>query len=157
MRRSLVAIAVSAALATACGEPDVDLWGSIDETFNLEFDRHEIKKQGTALLIEYIKELSEEAEEKPAKLVVQTANLLIVPNSDLQREAFLDGIVTLERVAVAGGDFPPISGGTLHFDDYQFVAGGLISGSFTTLFENGRNLSGNFMAEVEEIEEQTAP
>ena len=157
MRRSILAITVSAALLSGCGEPDVDLWGSIDETFSLEFDRHEIKKQGTALLIEYIKEIGNGAEEKPCKLVVETANLLIVPNSDLQRESFLDGIVSLERIAAVGGDYPPVNGGTLHFEDYEFFDGRLISGNFTVLFENGRNLFGNFYDEVEEIEEEPAP
>jgi len=157
MRRSILAIATSAALLSGCGEPDVALWGSVDETFDLTFDRHEIKKQGTALLIEYIRELDHGAEEKPCKVVVETANLLIVPNSDLQADAFEEGIVTLERVAAVGGEYPPITGGTLHFEDYQFLDGAIISGNFTVLFENGRNLFGNFYAEVEEIEEEPTP
>lgn len=157
MRRSVLLIATSAVLLNGCGEPDVDLWGSIDETFKLDFDRHEIKKQGTALLIEYIKELGNGAEEKPCKVVIDTANLLIVPNSDLKADAFEEGIITLERIAGVGGDYPPITGGTLHFDEYEFVNGGLISGNFTILFENGRNLFGNFYAEVEEIEQDPVP
>lgn len=155
MRRSLPAIAV--VLLSGCGEPDVDLWGSIDETFSLEFDRHEIKKQETALLVEYIKELGGGAEEKPAKLVVNTANLLIEPNSELKADAFEEGIVTLERVAAVGGDYPPITGGTVFFEEYQFVDGGLVSGTFTILFENGRNLFGNFNDLVEEIEPEPVP
>jgi hypothetical protein len=157
MFRSIVVLAFSSLVLSACGEADVALWGSIDETFSLEFDRHEVKKQGTALLIEYIKVDKHGGEEKPCKLVVETANLLIVPNSDLKAEAFEDGIVQIERIALGGAEYPPITGGTLHFDDYQFVNGAIISGNFTILFENGRNLFGNFYAEVEEIEQDPVP
>jgi hypothetical protein len=150
MRRSIPVL--TALLLSGCGEEDVKLWGSIDETFSLAWDRHEIKKQGTSLLIEYVRELGDGTEEKPCKLVVETANLEIVPNSDLLAETFTDEIVTLYRVAGSGGEFPGIAGGTLHFDDYAFFQGGLISGNFTVLFENGRNLFGNFSAIVEEIE-----
>jgi hypothetical protein len=157
MFRSILTGAVAAFGLGACGEKDVDLWGSIDETFSLEFTDHEINKQGTALLIEYIKEDENGGVEKPCRLVVETANLLIVPNSDLDASAFEEGIVQIERVAIGGAEYPPITGGTLHFDDYQFVAGATISGNFTILFENGRNLFGNFNAIVEEIELDPVP
>jgi hypothetical protein len=148
MRLSAIGL-VFAGLSIGCGGQNNELWGSIDATLSLEFTKVDLIKQGVALRIEYIKELGE-GEEVACKVVVDTANLQIVPNSDLKNEAFEKGIVTLDRTAA--GEFPPISSGLLHFDDYEFKRKGALSGGFTILFENGRNLFGDFEGKLKEIE-----
>ena len=135
---------------TACGEAANDLWGSIDESFPLNFDRVDILKQNLALRIEYIKKIHG-GEDKVCKVVVNTNNLNIKDNSELKGDAFADEIVTVERVAATGGDYPPITGGNLRFDVYEFKTGGKIDGDFTVNFQNGRNLFGNFDGKVKEI------
>jgi hypothetical protein len=150
MRTQLFAIA-PALLLVGCGEADNDLWGSIDESFPLSFDRVDIIKQDPSLRVEYIKEIHG-GEAKHCKLVVNTQNLEIEDNTELGDEEFADGIATIERVAPTGGDFPPVEGGTVHFIDWNFEAKGHMDGEFTVLFENGRNLFGNFDGKVTEID-----
>ncbi|MBI3179280.1 MAG: hypothetical protein HYZ27_06435 [Deltaproteobacteria bacterium] len=147
--RRLALIAISLA---GCGHAPNDLWGSLGESFPLEFDRVDILKQDAALRIEYIKDVPG-GEEWVCKVVVDTTNLTIGNNSEIQDELFLER-VTVERVATTGGDFPELAGGSIKFEEYDFEIGGRIDGEVTALFENGRNLFGNFDGHVKEVSTQ---
>lgn len=148
--RKTILLALFSISAASCGEAANDLWGSIDESFALDFDKVEILKQELDMRIEYLKELPG-GQEKICKLVIKTANLKITDNSDLKDDAFEKDIVTISRVAPTGGDFPNVQGGTVHFAKYSFVPEGRVDGDFTVLFENGRTLSGNFDSKVKEV------
>ncbi|MFC1611839.1 hypothetical protein ACFL6C_12825 [Myxococcota bacterium] len=134
----------------ACGQAPNDLWGSIEESFPLAFDRVDLLKQNLALRIEYIKELHG-GEDKICKVVVNTGDAKIKDDTELKDKSFEEETVTVERVAATGGNFPAIDGGTITFDTFRFKDGGKIDGDFTVLFDNGRNLFGNFEGMVEEI------
>ena len=135
----------------ACGEADNDLWGSIDESFPLAFDRVDIFKQDLELRVEYIKKM-QGSETKVCKLTVNTRNLQIKDNTELTKEYFEDGTITLHRIVSTGGDFPMVKSGSVHFAKYELAAGGRIDGDFAVQFENGRNLFGNFDQEVKEVD-----
>ncbi|OGQ78930.1 MAG: hypothetical protein A2289_04075 [Deltaproteobacteria bacterium RIFOXYA12_FULL_58_15] len=147
----LTLLALPATVAMGCGKADNDLWGSIDESFPLNFDRVEIFKQNLALRIEYIKEI-QGGEDKVCKVVVNTGNVKIKNGTSLEEKRFADFTVTFERVAATGGNFPAISGGTIQFDTFEFKEGGTIDGDFSVVFEEvgGRqpNMFGNFDRKV---------
>ncbi len=133
----------------ACGKPDNDLWGSLDQSFSLEFDRVDIVKQGFDLRIEYLRDIGE-GTEKVCKVVLETENMKISGDSDIEDEVFMQR-VTVEREAADGIAYPEVTGGQLHFDSYSFKAGGTMDGDFTAVFKNGLNLFGNFKKRVREI------
>jgi hypothetical protein len=149
--RSLVFPLTALLTSVACGEADNDLWGAIDESFPLSFDRVDVIKQGLSLRVEYVKELHG-GEVKHCKLVVNTESLEIEDNTELGDEYFADGTVVVQRVAPTGGDFPPVENGTVHLIDWNFKAKGRIDGEFSVLFTNGRPLFGNFDGKVTEID-----
>ena len=136
---------------SACGSAPNDLWGSIDESFSLDFDRVDISKQNLDLIIAYIKVLNGDAGEKMCKVTVQTANLNIQSNSDIAEDVFMKR-VTVQRVASVGGEFPLVTGGHMHFATYEFQNGGSMEGDFTVLFKTGRTLFGAFRGTVVEID-----
>ena len=136
--------------AVGCGQASNDLWGSIDESFPLAFDRVEIRKQALALIIEYIKELHGGID-KVCKIVVNTGDADIESGTELEDEYFADDTVTVERIAATGGDFPAVKNGVIEFEKYEFEEDGKIDGNFTVQFDNGRNLLGNFDGRVQVI------
>ncbi|MBI5510547.1 MAG: hypothetical protein HY903_17460 [Deltaproteobacteria bacterium] len=131
----------------ACGDPPNDLWGSIDESYALDFDRVDIRKQNLDLLIEYVKALHG-GEDKVCKVTVETENLNIGASSDITDDVFKQK-VTVERIAAVGGLFPAVTGGQMHFDEFDFKADGTVQGDFTVIFETGRNLFGTFKGKVQ--------
>lgn len=145
-------LCLAAFVTAGCGQAPNDLWGSIEESFPLDFDRTEILRQNMALRIEYLKDLHG-GTIKVVKVTLDTETLTIGKNSDLRDEIFASH-VTLERVASTQSEFPPIDGGQLHFDKYKFEEGGRIDGDFTIVFENGRNLMGTFDGNVKIISTQ---
>jgi len=135
---------------TACGDvqdiadgvPPNALWGSISESRSLEFDRVDIVIQSPLLRIEYIDE-KQGGVDKVCKLIIDTAQASLQDGSELGSDDF-DQWVILERLTVAGDDFPPVSDGRVHFDRYNLSASGRMVGDFWVMFDDGRNLLGRF-------------
>jgi hypothetical protein len=147
MSRPAFVVALVIALA-GCGQAPNDLWGSIDESFPLLFDRVNILKQNLALRIEYMQDLHG-GQNKVCKIVVDTSKRTIKDGTKLKDRAFREEVVTVERVAATGGDFPPVVGGRIEFHTFKFKEKGRIDGEFTALFSNGRNLLGNFDGRIQ--------
>jgi hypothetical protein len=146
--RSISVVVIALGVAS-CGQAPNDLWGSIDESFPLEFDYVVIRKQDLSLIVEYIQELHGGID-KVCKIVVNTGDvdIRLKDGTSLEDEYFADYTVTVERVAATGGDFPDVTSGEIKFDDWNFEENGKMDGSFTAQFENGRNLLGNFDGRV---------
>jgi hypothetical protein len=138
-------IGVAAGVA-GCGNAANDLWGSVGEEYTLEFDSVAILKQGDALRIEYTKAAANGID-KVLKLTLMTTGLDLHAGSDLRGETFLSA-VTVERLVTEGGNFPTVSAGQLHFQSFDFIEGGSVTGDFTILFDNGRTLFGTFDGRV---------
>jgi hypothetical protein len=152
MKRLLLLFFVAAPGLLACGQAPNDLWGSIDESFPLDFDRVEILKQNLALRIEYLKDVHG-GTNKICKLTIDTDNIDISDGTELRDDVF-DRHVTLERVSSTQSSWPPLDGGKLKFQDYNFEEDGHMDGEFTVVFDNGRNLSGTFDGKVKIISTQ---
>ena len=150
MRRKLLLLVCLPLGLAACGNAPNDLWGSIDESFPLTFDRVDLLKQNLDLRIEYIRSL-QGGEDKVCKVTVQTDNLEIKDNSDIADDVFMKR-VTVERIAAVGGPFPPVTGGHMHFDSFAFQNKGRIEGNFTVVFATGRNLFGNFRGDTQIVD-----
>jgi hypothetical protein len=148
MRSNLVA--ALAALIVGCGQASNDLWGSIDESFPLEFDYVRVLMQDLALRVEYIKDLPG-GSDKICKVIVNTGEAEIQDDTELQDEYFLSYTVTVQRSAATGGDFPDYESGVIKFDKYRFRDNGKIDGSFAVEFVNGRNLLGNFDGRIQVV------
>ena len=134
----------------ACGGPENSLDGSIGESYDLSFDRVEIRKQGEDLIIEYIKKREVAGgDDKNCKIVVQTENLPLGDDTSIQGDTFLER-VTISRVSRTGGEFPEASSGKIEFKVFDFDDNGRIDGEFEAVLD-GRTLYGNFDAEVEEV------
>jgi hypothetical protein len=147
MRRLLALLGTCAAIM-GCGGPGNSLSGSISESFSLDFDVVQVRKQDLALIIEYIKNV-QGGTNKACKLVVDTSNLAITSNSNIKGDTFLKR-VTVSRVAPTGGDFDKMKSGSMHFDDYSFKDGGSMAGTFDAIFDNGRTIHGSFEGRVAE-------
>lgn len=152
MKRLLLLVSFVVPALAACGQAPNDLWGSIDESFPLEFDRVEILQQNLALRIEYLKEVHG-GTNKICKLTVDTDNIDISKGTEMRNEVFARH-VTLERVASTQSSWPPIDGGKLKFERYHFKEDGRMDGEFTVVFDNGRNLNGTFDSRVKIISTQ---
>jgi hypothetical protein len=150
MPLKLLPLAVLTLGLAACGDAPNDLWGSIDESFPLDFDRVDILKQNLALRIEYIKALHG-GEDKVCKVTFETENLSIKANSALTEDVFT-ARVTVERIAAVGGPLPPTTGGHMHFDAFDFKGGGRVEGDLSVIFETGRNLFGTFRGDVQIVD-----
>ena len=142
--RLLVALLPALLLTTACGSGDT-LDGSIGDTFSLDFDSVDIKKQDEYLLVEYRK-----GADRVCKVLVDTTDLGLKDGSKVSGEDFLDS-VQISRVDASGQNFPDVDSGELELDDYEFKKGGKVSGEFSVVFENGRTLDGEFSGDVEEV------
>lgn len=143
-----VAACALALLGSACGAAN-SLEGSISESFSLLFDEVLIRKQDTALIVEYRK-TSGSSPAKICKLVVETDGLDLKKGAKLKDEAFV-AAVAVQREAQTGFDFPPVVGGDLELDRFQFRDGGHVSGEFFAQFDNGRNIKGRFDGNMTEI------
>jgi hypothetical protein len=145
-----------AALAlSACGGIGNSLSGSIGESYSLDFDLAQIRKQDQTLIIEYLRRQAAGGDIKVCKIVLDTDGLPLdagaifnCPNHDCTE--FLKRL-QVSRVASTGGDFPPLKSGQIQFQDYDFTNHGKISGELDVLFENGRTLHANFENHVIEV------
>ena len=146
--KALLGIACLLAL-WACGGPGNSLEGSIGESFSLDFDTAQIRKQDLNLIIEYLKNQNG-GTSKVAKVVVDTENLVISGGGVIRGTVFTEH-VTLSRVTNAGGDFPPTQSGSIRFEEWNFKDKGTVSGQFDILFNTGRTLHGNFENKVQEV------
>lgn len=176
MRRSIIQSAILVTLtvfAVACGE-DNELSGSISESFSLDFDSVEVRYLVTTdeLTIQYLKAVGT-ASTKPVKVVVDTTDLPLGPDTRLSGQTFLDRVV-IQREAETGGDFPGVTGGTVVFDEINLRVrevtdeetgitfftepeGDLeVRGEFDAVFENGRTLFGKFRADLQ-VDDPDAP
>jgi len=163
VRPRRVALAISLALASGAGlagcGPGNSLTGSIGEGYSLDFDRVQIRLQDETLLIEYLQWLPQGGANKVAKVVVEgwrlrsapAAPLPWGPGFSLGDDAFLE-VVTVERIALSGGPFPPVEAGSFTFASLQAAADGSASGSFNVLFANGRSLGGAFEGSIDEVD-----
>ncbi len=104
------------------------------------------------LRVEYVKKLSGGGDNKVCKLAVNTRNLQIEDNTELGKDYFADGTVSVQRIAATGGDFPEVQSGSVHFISFEFKEDGRIDGDFAVQFVNGRNLFGNFDKKVELVD-----
>jgi hypothetical protein len=134
-------------LAAACGGPGNSLEGSIGESFSLDFDRAEIRRQDLQLIIEYIKE---PAQTRVCKVVVDTERLPLDGGAVVKGPVFLQ-FVTVSRIATVGGDFPDVKSGEIRFEQFNFTQDGKVSGQFDVLFTTGRTLHGNFENAVQVV------
>jgi len=142
MRAALMVFALAVG-SSACGGYGNRLEGSISQSFSLDFDTDDIRKQDASLIVEYIK-TSGQTRNKVAKMVFDTSNLNgLGKNSKIDGQLFKDRVV-VQREAATGGDFPAIQNGELDFGDFEFKDKGKISGSFNVGFENGFTLYGEF-------------
>jgi hypothetical protein len=97
-------------LLVGCGGEGNSLRGSIDQSFSLEFDEVRIRKQGTDLLIEYLKNVGP-TPAKVCKIIIQTENLTgLKSNSRIEGEQFIE-YVSIQREAQTQGDFPALQSG----------------------------------------------
>ena len=149
MRVTLRHVALLLAFVGACGGPGNSLSGSIGESFSLDFDSAQIRKQDLDLIVEYLKKQNG-GTNKVAKIVVDTQDLVIDSSTVIRGDLF-NQKVTVSRVTMAGGDFPPLKSGSIRFSDWNFKNGGRVAGEFDVLFTNGRTLSGNFENDVQEV------
>ncbi len=133
-----------------CGGFENRLEGSISSSFSLDFDSVKVRKQDVSLIVEYIKQ-SGATTTKVAKMVLDTENLRgLGKDSKVDGQLFKDRVV-VQREAPSGGDYPEVQSGELEFGDFEFKAGGKVSGSFNVGFVNGRTLYGEFSGKVEEV------
>ena len=144
MRSALTALVL---LTAACGGPGNSLSGSIGESFSLDFDHADIRRQDLQLIIEYIKDPNAT---KVCKVVVDTEHLPI-DSGAVVKSTYFTQYVTVSRVATVGGDFPDVKSGEIHFESYNFSSGGTVSGTFDVLFVNGRTLHGDFENKVQVV------
>lgn len=135
-----------AVLATACGDPANTLTGSISELLALEFDSVRIRKQGDTLLIEYL----EGEQSVICKVALDTSGLPLRDGAIINGDLFLQRVV-IQRAAETSTEFPPVTGGQIKFERYQFQNGGTMDGEFDALFNNGRTLFGTFEETVREV------
>lgn len=149
--RQIWLVSVLAVVGLAgCGGYENRLEGSISSSFSLDFDSVNVRKQDVSLIVEYIKQ-SGASQTKVAKMVLDTENLKgLGKDSKVDGQLFKDRVV-VQREAPSGGDFPEVQSGELQFGDFEFKAGGNVSGSFNVGFVNGRTLYGEFTGSVEEV------
>lgn len=139
-------------LASACGSAN-ELSGSIDATFALEFDRVEILRLDPALIIEFLDDRGGDVTHKVVKITIDLENLSLSNNSDIVGDVF-DNRVKLERITETEQEWPPVSGGLIHFDAFDFEQGGHMKGNFHIQFENGLNLVGKFDGKLKRVSPQ---
>ncbi len=135
-------------MLTACGA-DVSLDGSISASYPLDFDQLLLRKQETYLLIEYLK-AAVDGQEKICKVIVDTNGVALGKGSELKGLEFASH-VWVQRVALKGGDFPAIDHGELQLDEIHFTADGKARGSFSVVFDGGRDLHGHFAGALVEV------
>jgi hypothetical protein len=148
MRSRLGAALAVLVLAAACGDKN-SLSGSIQRMFSLEFDRVAILWHEPSLSIQYLDEVPDGAY-KVVNLILDTEYLTIGNNSDVMGDTFRER-VTLKRVTETETEFPEVTGGILHFDEYTTQRGQLMGGDFHIQFDNGLNLAGTFEARVKHV------
>jgi hypothetical protein len=141
-------LAALATLSTACG-PANELGGSIGESFALDFDKVRIRKQDTALLIEYLKFVGA-ATSKVCKVVIETDGLGLKADKEIKGEKFLTHVF-IQREAQTGYEFPDLAKGSIQFGDYGFKDGATVNGEFYAKFVNGRGIEGRFDGKVQEV------
>ncbi len=135
-------------VCSACPEQPNSLEGSIDESFDLSFDRTELKLVAGYLRLEYLQDI--EGSDQPAVIcrvivpppeggVVAGEAIDIVPP---------DGVI--ERRAGGGEDFPDIDTASITFEEGGNEAGPA-SGRFISTFTTGKTLNGNFDTELEVV------
>jgi len=145
----LIAVLMAVGI-TACGAKN-SLEGSIDESYSLEFDRVQIRRQNRDLLIEYLKDITG-GTQKILKIVVETEDLQIdngvsVSDDDFREFVFFDRVLSSTR-----DQFPPVANGEIKFNQWQFVQDGRIDGHFSVIFDTGRNMRGNFDALIDVVD-----
>ncbi|MEZ4272562.1 MAG: hypothetical protein R3C68_14380 [Myxococcota bacterium] len=137
----------------ACAAPN-SLSGSIGESFSLDFDQVQIRRQDDTVLVEYLSFLNNGATEKVVKLVFEDTELLnLASTKKVSGDQFLQH-VTVSRVANSGGDFPPIKTGRANFRKFKLADGSRVDGDFEIVFEVGRTLSGTFDGSLQEVDTQ---
>lgn len=143
MMRALLPVFAIAVMTTGCGGYGNRLEGSISQSFSLDFDHNDIRKQDASLIVEYTK-TNGKTVNKVAKMVFDTSNLNgLGKNSKVDGQLFKDRVV-VQRAAATGGDFPAVQNGDLEFGNFDFKDNGTISGSFNVGFDNGFTLYGEF-------------
>ncbi|MBI5511794.1 MAG: hypothetical protein HY903_23815 [Deltaproteobacteria bacterium] len=162
MRRTSLAIAVSALLGAAAGcqgEAEDALSGSIAAIgYSLDFSTIRITRSETELIVRYEKE---EVLPDGAIVVQQQPTRIVVPLGVETVEAdtplTLPGAATFEhnviRLDPSGNktdepQFPPVDSGQLEFTDLGGQVGDRVAGNFDLVFNGGYTLLGKFHADL---------
>jgi hypothetical protein len=142
-------VAVVLALG-GCPEGGNTLEGSISESFDLTFDRTQLRRvNGVTLQLDYLRDI--EGSDIPdviCKIVVDTPEGGFPAGEPV---SIIENNGIIERRAVGGEDFPALELANITFD----VGGndpGEAVGSFASTFDNGKTLNGTFETELEDVE-----
>ena len=146
---SLAAMAIAFSLG-GCPEGGNTLEGSISESFDLTFDRTQLRRvNGVTLQLDYLRDIEDsEIPDVICKIVLDT------PEGGFpagEAVSIIENNGIIERRAVGGEDFPALELANITFD----VGGnepGEAAGSFASTFENGKTLNGTFDTELEDVD-----
>lgn len=148
LRRHVTALVLSLAALTSCGDSANRLFGSVSETYPLDFESVQLSTIDQFLVIEYLKGTS-----KVLKVAVNLTGLTVTPGQDIDLAATVAGGSrgTLQRIVEATIDLP-LERGTLVLDAAP-QPDAVLSGRFRTTLSspNGRTLNGDFKAKLKAL------
>jgi hypothetical protein len=149
--RPVLSILLLACGLASCGSDANRLYGSLSQSYKLDFDRVQIIRVGEDVSVEYQRLSGQNISAKVAKLTVRVGDLANLAGNDVDLTELVGGLPrgTMQRVETSTTDFP-LQIGTVKFDQ-EPAAGTELSGKFHTTLSDpaGRTLNGDFKAKVE--------
>lgn len=129
----------------ACGEENT-LTGSIDQLLSLDFEKVEISKDQSVLVVDYLKS-KDGLEEIVARVTLETEGLKLKNGMSVRGDDFMSR-VRLQRATRDNAQFPQIESGKLDLDEIEFKSGGNVRGEFNASFVDGKLLLGTFEGKI---------
>lgn len=134
----------------SCGSPN-ELEGSLSEEFTLFFDLVEAYQQDSILRIEYVA-LGAEGDSRVFRIIVETKELPITSDYTISGDDFVSNVWIDRDVPRDNRRFPPLEGGKLTFEQFDFQDRGLVSGELEAVFEGKLTAAARFYARVVSLE-----
>ena len=146
----LLALLLVIPALSGCPSGGDTLEGSMSESFDLAFDRTQLRRiNGVTIQLQYLRDIEGSTiPDVVCKIVFDT------PAGGIPEGEAIDIITNngiIERVAVGGEDFPAPELANITFDSGGNEPGAA-AGSFASTFDNGKTLNGTFEADLEELE-----
>ena len=135
----LITAATLAIGAPGCGTSN-DLYGSISESNDLQYDSTLLGVQTTSITISYLRN----GGGLVAKLAIDTNGLTLASGATLSGNDFMSHVALTRSVTDVNQVFPPVARGSINFENYSLAAGGSLSGHFAVTFTTGDLLEGDF-------------